>query len=87
MSSPIACSNTPCPNRATCAYVTEDGLPFYLCDLCAEAFGLGQVNHEADLYDLDALAMAIEELWESDNRGTLRLASYDDEEEEEEGDE
>jgi hypothetical protein len=85
MSSPVACGNTPCPNRVTCAYVTEDGLLFYLCDLCAEAFGLGQVNHEADLYDLDAVATAIEEFWENDDRDVLFLADYDDKEDEDAG--
>lgn len=74
----MVCRNTPCPNRATCAYVTEDGLPFYLCDLCAEAFGLGQVNHEADLYDLDAVATAIEEFWGNDDRDVLFLADHEE---------
>jgi hypothetical protein len=43
------CDNGPCETEATKFYITDKGVIFYLCDTCAGAFELGQVNPNVNL--------------------------------------
>jgi len=45
----LYCANSPCETEAAHYYNTDDGLPFCLCGLCADAFELGQVNARKEL--------------------------------------
>ena len=63
----MKCGNTPCEREATCYYVVEDlenghrrGV-MHLCDLCRDAFWLGQANSWAVLMDVETDAAVLEE--------------------------
>ncbi len=49
------CNNDPCETEAVKFYRTEEGVVFYLCNTCAEAFELGQVNPNIDLAGIEDL--------------------------------
>jgi len=63
----IFCDNSPCKTEATQFYVTEMGVPFFLCFTCGQAFEFGQVNPNTDLNPLEEL---LEFSWKN------RLASW-----------
>ncbi len=52
----IYCANDPCETPATKFYRTESGGIMPLCNTCAGAFELGQVNPDADLEDINNLS-------------------------------
>jgi len=44
------CDNKPCSDPAAYYYTTEEGVDFFLCESCRDAFELGQINAQAEIY-------------------------------------